>query len=132
MSDTIGTFWIVTKQDEIFAFGDSPKPRNRTFSFALTEENYNSWAYITLMARGVTYDRNRVILNDEFIGYLNPTPNNFWIPQTFIVEVYDRQIYGDGPLNRLVIESNNSAGNSSGNLDDFDIKHIIFHHRTHR
>ncbi|MDH3796403.1 MAG: hypothetical protein OER83_05985, partial [Flavobacteriaceae bacterium] len=105
---------------------------SRTFSFVLTQENFNSWAYITLMARGVTFGRNRLILNDEFIGFLDPTPNNFWMQHTFIVEVYDRQIYGDGPPNRLVIESNNSAGNAAGNLDDFEIKHIVFHHRTNR
>lgn len=132
MSDTIGTFWIVTKQNEVFNFGDSPKPRSRTFSFALTQENFNSWASITLMARGVTFERNRLILNDEFIGFLDPTPNNFWTQQTLIVEVYDRQIFGDGPPNRLVIESNNSTGDATGNLDDFEIKHIIFNHRTNR
>lgn len=132
MSDTIGTFWIVTKQDEIFKLGDEPKATTQSFSFKLTEENYNSWAYISLMVKGVDYKKNKVSLNGHFVGYLDPTSGGFWTQQTLIVEVYGQQVYGDGPTNELVIETCNSSGGTSGNLDDFEVKHIIFHHRTNR
>lgn len=132
MSDTVATFWIISKQGEVFDLGDSPKPRKKELSFNLTEENYNSWGYITLQAKGVNFTKNRVILNDHFVGYLDPTPSDIWIEQTLIVEVYDRQLFGDGPTNKLVIESRNSAGGSDGNLDDFSIKHLKFHYRTNR
>ena len=131
MSDTIGTFWIVTGQNDVYTFGDSPKPRSRTFTFTLTQENFNSWGYITLMVRNVDFQHNRVTLNGHFIGNLDPTGNT-WTQQTLIVEVYDTQKFGDGPPNHLVIESNNSSGGETGNLDDFEVKHIIFHHRTNR
>ncbi len=131
MSDKVATFWIVTKQNEVFDLGDAPKPRTKKLTFQLTEENYNSWAYITLQAKNVDYSKNRVLLNGHFVGYLDPTPNTLWSQQTFIVEVYGTQLFGDGS-NELVIESNNATGGSSGNLDDFSFKHVIFHYRTHR
>lgn len=132
MSDRIATFWIITKQNETFDFGDAPKPKSHTFSFKLTEENFNSWAYITLQAKGVNYKKNAVRLNGHFVGYLDPTPEGFWIQQTLIVEVYNQQLFGDGPTNELVIEANNAQGGASGNIDDFSVKHLIFHHRTNR
>lgn len=132
MSDTVATFWIISKQGELFELGDSPKLRKKELLFNLTEENYNSWGYITLQVKGVDFTKNRVILNDHFIGYLDPTPNNIWVEQTLIVEVYGNQLFGDGPTNKLVIESNNSAGGSDRNLDDFSFKHVIFHYRTNR
>lgn len=132
MSDTVGTFWIVTGQNDEFTFGSNPRPASRTFSFTLTEENYNSWGYITLMAKGVSFDHNRVLLNGHFVGHLNPTSGGYWSQQTFIIEVYDEQLFGDGPPNNLVIESKNSTGGDDGNLDDFEIKHVIFHYRTNR
>jgi hypothetical protein len=132
MSDIVATFWIISKQGEIFELGDLPKARKKELSFKLTEENYNSWGYITLQVKGVDYTKNRVILNDYFIGYLDPTPNNIWVEQTLIVEVYNKQLFGDGPINNLVIESNNKTGGSDGNLDDFSFKHVIFHYRTNR
>ncbi len=132
MSDTVATFWIISKQGEFFELGDSPKLRKKELLFNLTEENYNSWGYITLQVKGVNFTKNRVILNDHFIGYLDPTPNNIWVEQTLIIEVYGNQLFGDGPTNKLVIESNNSTGGSDGNLDDFSFKHVIFHYRTNR
>ncbi|MBN2767683.1 MAG: hypothetical protein JXQ68_01150 [Campylobacterales bacterium] len=132
MSDTVATFWIISKQGEVFELGDSPKPRKKELAFKLTEENYNSWGYITIQIKGVSYSKNRVLLNDHFVGYLDPTPNDIWVEQTLIVEVYDKQLFGDGPTNKLVIESNNHTGGSDGNLDDFSFKHVIFHYRTNR
>ncbi len=132
MSDTVATFWIVTKQGETFELGDAPKPRQKSLSFTLTEENYNSWGYITLQLKGVDFSKNKVYLNGHFIGYLDPTPANIWVQQTLIVEVYSQQLFGDGPPNELVIEANNQDGGASGNLDDFSFKHVIFHYRTHR
>ena len=132
MSDTVATFWIISKQDEVFELGDPPKSIEKELSFNLSEESYNSWGYITLQVKGVDFTKNRVILNDHFIGYLDPTPNNIWVEQTLIVEVYGNQLFGDGPTNKLVIESNNTTGGSDGNLDDFSFKHVIFHYRTNR
>jgi len=132
MSDTVATFWIVTKQGEVFELGDSPKPRTKELSFNLTEENYNSWGYITLQVRNVDFKKNRVLLNGHFIGYLDPTPNGLWIEQTLIVEVYGQQLFGDGPLNKIEIESNDQTGGAEDNLDDFSFKHLIFHYRTNR
>ena len=132
MSDTVATFWIVTEQGQVFSLGDSPKPSSRQFTFTLSEENFNSWAYITLSARGVDFEKNRVTLNGHFVGYLDPTPGDTWTQQTLIVEVYGQQKFGDGPPNHLVIETRNQDGEDSGNLDDFEVKHIIFHYRTNR
>lgn len=132
MSDTVATFWIISKQGEVFELGDSPKPKTKELSFTLTEENFNSWGYITLQVKGINFERNRVLLNGHFIGYLDPTPGNVWVEQTLIVEVYNQQLFGDGPPNKLVIESNDSSGGSNGNLDDFSFKHVIFHYRTNR
>ncbi len=134
MSDTVATFWIVTKQDQVFELGDSPKARRKELKFKLTQENYNSWAYIKLQARNVDYKKNKVFLNGHFIGYLDPTPSGgIWVEQTLIVEVYNTQLYGSGDsLNEIAVETNNSTGGETGNLDDFSFKHVIFHYRTNR
>ncbi|MCJ8291189.1 MAG: hypothetical protein HRT58_15540 [Crocinitomicaceae bacterium] len=133
MSDTIGTFWIISKQDEEFKLGDSSgRQQSRTIPFPLTEQPFNSWAYITLMAKGVSFGKNKLYLNDTFIGFLDPTPSGFWIQQTYIVEVYSSQIYGISPNNKLRIEAYDTNGNQVGNIDDFEIKHIVFNHRTNR
>ncbi|MFA8437064.1 MAG: hypothetical protein ACEPOZ_21365 [Marinifilaceae bacterium] len=131
MSDTVATFWIITQQNEIFELGDSPKPNKKQISFTLTQEGYNSWGYITLYAKNVDFKKNRVLLNDHFIGYLDPTPGTNWVQQTLIVEVYNRQLFGKGS-NKIVIESKNYDGEETGNLDDFSIKNLIFHYRTNR
>ncbi len=130
MSDKVATFWIITQQGQTFALGDSDP--SHEFVFTLTEENYNSWAYITLMVRNVDFEHNRVVLNGHLVGHLDAAPGNTWGQQTLIVEVYNTQKFGDGPPNRLVIEARNSSGGTSGNLDDFEVKHLVFHYRTHR
>lgn len=129
MSDTVATFWIISKQNEVFSLNDTVKTKKLAFN--LTQENYNSWAYITLQAKGVDYSRNKVMLNGHFVGYLDPTPGNTWVQQTLILEVYGTQLFGDGS-NELVVETRSASGGTTGNLDDFSFKHVIFHYRTHR
>jgi hypothetical protein len=130
VSDTVATFWIITEQGQVFSLGDANP--SREFGFRLTEKNYNSWAYITLMARNVDFQNNRVTLNGHTVGNLDPTPGGAWSQQTLIVEVYGTQKFGDSPNNRVKIEARNSSGGTSGNLDDFEVKHLVFHYRTNR
>lgn len=132
MSDKIGTFWIVSGQNAVFNLGDAPRSRTIDIDFNLTEENFNSWATITLMARNVTWEHNRVILNGHFVGFLDPTHGNTWSQQTLIVEVYGQQLFGDGPTNTLRIESYDQNAEATANVDDFELKHIVFAYRTNR
>ncbi|MFA0963571.1 hypothetical protein AB9P05_17335 [Roseivirga sp. BDSF3-8] len=131
MSDKVATFWIITGQNDVYELGDSPRPDQRTFTFQLTEEPYNSWGYITLMVRNVTWEHNRVYINDNYVGNLDVTPGNHWCQQTLIVEVTTSQKFGEG-TNRLKIESRTSDGGTGGNNDDFEVKHLIFGYRTNR
>ena len=132
MSDKVATFWIITGQGETFKLGDGQGAfRTKTFNFRLSEENYNSWGLITLMARGVSFSKNKVSINGNFVGYLSETKGSEWATQTLIVEVGSFQKFGDGN-NEITIEAFNSEGGTSGNLDDFEVKHLVFEYRTHR
>ncbi len=116
MSDKVATFWIVTNQDEIWRFGNYPRSRRAGIQFNLTEQNYNSWAYITVMAKGVQFEKNRLLLNDHFIGFLDTTPGDNWTQQTYVVQVGSNQLYEVGS-NFITFESKDINGNTTSDVD---------------
>ena len=136
MSDKVATFWIVTNQDEIWYIGDYPRGRRAAIPFNLTEENYDSWAYITFMVKGVDFEKNELFLNNHFVSFLDTTPGDNWTQQTHIVELRDRQLFDTGS-NTISFSSKDINGNTTSDVDtndhdNFEIKNLIFHYRTHR